>query len=161
MIQGDKSFAGMSNPGTLAEAIDRFGYPDQIYSRPGDSIDCIASWKKDGIKALFQNWGAIQGGQACAPRKDFTLTSVELRGKWSTDRGLAIGEPVKQMISAYGISKGERCFDEVGSGVPLAWTIYSIKDQLGGPGSRLCTLGAIVAHGKVVGFVMSNQNASE
>lgn len=160
-ISGDGSFAGMRNPGSLAEAIDRFGYPDEIYGRRGDIVDCYASWNRYGIKGLFQNWGASPGGQVCAPRRDFALTSVDLRGKWSTDEGLAIGDPVKRMISVYGIRKGERCFDEVGRGGVLAWTIRSIGDPLGGPGARLCTLGAIVAKGKVAGFVMSNQGASE
>jgi len=160
-IDGDESFAGMPNPGSLSEAIALFGYPNQMYGGPGDSIDCYVRWKPYGIKALFQNWGAVGGGQTCAPRRDFVLTSVELRGAWHTDRGLKVGDSIEQLTSIYGIGGGARCADEVGGEGTDAWTMRSVKDPLGGPGSRLCTLGVIVARGKVVGFLMSNQNASE
>jgi hypothetical protein len=151
----------MPNPGSLSEAIKRFGYPDQIYGRAEDSIDCFAEWKQYGIKALFQNWGAAGGGQTCAPHKDFVLTSVELRGSRSTDRGLEVGDPVDRVSSLYGIRGGVRCGDEVGAEKVTAWEIRSIKDKLGGPGSRLCTLGVLVAKGRVVGFTLSNLDADE
>lgn len=160
-IEGDRSFGGMPNPGSLSEAIARFGYPDQIYGRAQDTIDCFAGWKQYGIKALFQDWGAAGGGQTCAPHKDFILTSVELRGPWSTDRGLKVGDSVDHSSSRYGIRRGVRCGDEVGAEKTTAWTIRSIKDKLGGPGSRLCTLGVIVAKGRIVGFTLSNLDADE
>jgi hypothetical protein len=160
-IDGERSFDGMSNPGTLVQAIDRFGYPDRIYSHAAEPMSCYATWREYGITALFQNWGAVGGDRPCMPTRAFRLSSVELRGAWSTDKGLTVGDPVGRLVSIYGITRSERCEDEVGARSTLAYTIDSVPDPLGGPGSRLCTLGAIVSGGKVRGFVMSNRGASE
>ena len=161
VIQGDDSFAGMPNPGALDEAIRLFGPPDELYAtEPDSNVMCRAEWKADGIEAIFRNLAAEPFEPPCAHRKDFLLIGATLSGKWQTDRGLRVGDGAERIDQLYGDRKRERCYDMVNR-EETGRTLMRVADPLGGPGAYLCTLGVMVAHGQVTGFLVSSRAASE
>jgi hypothetical protein len=162
LIVGDESFAGMPNPGTLAQAIQRFGPPDELYSPDPEAIvACSAAWEEAGFTAQFRNYRAIgESGPPCQPAGQYTLSGAMLRGDWVTDRGLRVGDNADDLVSTYHLTEHSRCYNPTTNSA-VAWTIEEVPDELGGPGATLCTLGAIVSHRRVTGFVLSNLSASE
>jgi len=164
VIDGDKSFGGMPNPGTLKEAIKQFGYPDELVSPyPDSSYMCVARWKAQGIDAQFIAWGAVgaTGGPPCGLRSQLTLTGVALLGDWETDKGLKVGDGVDKLNDLYDPGQVGTCAAGLARRRSKAQMLLRVSDPLGGPGSFICTLGVVVKGGTVTGFVMSSRAASE
>lgn len=161
VIQGDESFAGVPNPGTLGEAIRLFGTPDELYAtEPESNVMCRAEWKSDGIEAMFRNLAAEPFEPPCSPHKDFLLIGSRLSGEWQTDRGLRVGDGAVRVDQLYGDRKREPCYDMVDH-EETGWTLMRVADPLGGPGAYLCTLGVVVVDGQLTGFLISSLAASE
>lgn len=161
VIQGDESFAGVPNPGTLDEAIQRFGPPDELYAtEPESNVMCRAEWRPDGIKAMFRNLAAEPFEPPCSPHKDFLLIGARLSGEWQTDRGLRVGDGAELVEELYGDRKRERCYNVVDY-EETGWILMRVADPLGGPGAYLCTLGVMVVDRQVTGFLISSRSASE
>lgn len=160
-IEGDESFAGMPNPGSIGEAIERFGHPDEMFApAESGSHECIARWHEEGIDAQFIEWGAIgEEVRPCQVRPNLTLTHVTLRGDWETDSGLRTGDGMARLEELYDPGPVGSCAGYVGP--DEARMLREVADPLGGPGSYLCTLGVVVAGGEVTAFVMSSLAASE
>ena len=164
VIEGDRSFGGMRNPGTLDEAIERFGYPDELFSPyPETRYMCVARWKSEGIDAQFVNWGGVgaSDGPPCQPRSRLNLTGVALHGNWETDAGLKVGDSVARLNRLYEPDAEGTCSAGLSRKPDRARMLRQVRDPLGGPGSYICTLGVVISGGVVTGFVMSSRAASE
>jgi V8-like Glu-specific endopeptidase len=159
-IQGSASFGGMPNPGSLQQAIAHFGQPSAAHD-DGEAVDCDVEWKSLGIAAVFQDFGAGATGP-CRPERDFNLSDVVLSGsKWVTDQGLRIGDPVSDLTSKYpGAANPPDCATDSVLGSQW-WRLVKTPDELGGPGSSICTLAARVEDGHVTHFELSSTAASE
>jgi hypothetical protein len=160
VIIGSRAFAGLHNPSTLVQAIGRFGPPSELFSPDGASISCYARWNSQGIYGEFVDWSAVGDSSRppCRPQSRYNLVGVTLRGAWHTDSGLRIGDPVGKIKRVYPYAKPGECGYRPSTNVlMLRW----VADPLGGPGSQLCTLGALISGGKVAAFRMSNRDASE
>jgi hypothetical protein len=159
-IQGSDSFGGMPNPGTLRQAIARFGRPSSMQD-DGSGVDCFVRWDALGIRALFQDFGATDSA-SCLPADAFTLSEASLTGsRWMTSTGVRIGDPLGQLRAAY--PDAAHPADCVTDHVPDSswWRLLRTPDPLGGPGSFICTLAAIVRDGRVAQFELSSSAASE
>lgn len=164
VIEGDDSFAGMPNGGSLAEAIERLGVPDDMFSPDSeDSHECIARWRELGVTAQFINWGTINegGGPPCQPQGELILIGATMHGDWETDAGLRVGDSIEKVEELYDPGAAETC----GAGFlelrTPARMLDRISDPLGGPGAYICTLGVMTSDGEVTGFVMSSRAVSE
>ena len=164
LIEGDDSFAGMPNGGSLAEAIERLGAPDEMFSPDSeDSHECIAHWREAGVFAQFINWGALSSGAGppCQPQVELTLIGATMHGDWETDSGLRIGDSVEKVDELYDPGAAGTC----GAGFLKLRTparmLRRVSDPLGGPGAYIGTLGVMTSSGEVTGFVMSSRAVSE
>lgn len=160
-IIGSNSFDGVANGGNFHDAVSRLGRPTQVYSPgAGTPVDCVAEWASDGVQATYQDLANLPEGRPCEPASEFRLVDVTLRGRWTTDRGLRVGDPVSRISIVYPGAKLQGCVtDELPRGV--IWSLDRVKDPLGAPGSYICALAAIASHGKIIAFTMSNRGASE
>jgi hypothetical protein len=160
-IIGSSSFDGVANGGNLRDAVSQLGRPTQLYSPgAGTPVDCVAEWASDGVQATYQDLADLPEDQPCEPASEFRLVDVTLRGRWTTDRGLRVGDPVSRISIVYTGAKLNGCVtDELPGGV--VWSLHRVKDPLGAPGSYICTLAAVASHGKIIAFTMSNRGASE
>jgi hypothetical protein len=164
IIEGDQSFGGMPNPGSLARAIQQFGFPDQLYNpNPQTRYSCIARWEDDGITAQFIDWGGVgdASGPPCTPRSQMILTGVVLHGNWETDSGLRVGDSLERVNKLYHPGAKGTCAGGLWRRNLEARMLERVADPLGGPGSYLCTLGVMTSRSAVTGFVMSSRAASE
>ena len=83
--------------GTLREAIRAWGRPSSR-KRQGDT-GCAVNWAGAGVRAIFANFG---GGSGCSERLA-RLQRATLRSKrWSTERGLHVGDPTTKLKQLYG-----------------------------------------------------------
>ena len=147
VISSARSFAGVVNGGTLKSTLQRFGTPSQLYD-PDQSgnVDCIAVWKRYGVEEHCLQDFAAQPPSRARRRRVFRLSEVTLRGSWSTDRGLRIGDTVAKMFSLYRTTITRGCVtDRVPNGT--SWSLERTADPLGGPGAHICTLGALADPG--------------
>jgi hypothetical protein len=159
ILDGATSFGGMPNPGSLQQAISRFGRPTTLESDPAD---CRVRWSELGITALFQDFGASASGTPCHPARSFELSEAVLSGsRWSTERGLRLGAPLAdlQRLYPHAVNPPDCATDR--SPESSWWELDNTRDELGGPGSFICTLSAIVKGGIVTKFQLSSRAASE
>jgi hypothetical protein len=159
LVVSDRTFDGLKNPGRLDDAIAHFGMPDEL-AGGSSSVDCHAKWRQPGVEALFQLWGAGSDTPPCKRTEPFLNSYARLTNRWKTDRGLAIGDPEARVRELYPDARRDTCGGPDGRGRP-AWLLKQVADELGGPGSYLCTLGVETTDGKVVAFLLSSTAASE
>jgi hypothetical protein len=111
--------------------------------------------------ALFQHFGTSPAG-ACRPATAFTLSEVFLSGsRWTTDRGLRLGDSLADLQRLYpqAANPADCVADQQTEGA--WWRLDRTPNELGGPGSYICTLSAIVQSGIVTQFELSSYAASE
>jgi hypothetical protein len=85
------------NHGTLRGAIRAWGRPSTRKAL-GDT-GCQVNWSSVGVRAIFANFG---GGSGCSERLA-RLQRATLRSKrWSTERGLHVGDPTTKLKQLYG-----------------------------------------------------------
>lgn len=160
-INGSRSFAGVANGGTLQSAVRQLGPTTRLYSPDsGGQVDCVAEWTRYDVHAIYQDFADPGDGEPCEPASEFRLSSVTLRGRWSTNRGLRVGDPVSRISVLYPDARQQGCVTDQPPG-GVTWSLARIADPLGGPGAYICTLAAVASHGRVVAFMMSNRGASE
>jgi hypothetical protein len=84
------------NHGTLRGAIRAWGRPSTRKAL-GDT-GCQVNWSSVGVKAVFANFG---GGSGCSERLA-RMQRATLRSKrWSTERGLHVGDPTARLKQLY------------------------------------------------------------
>lgn len=161
VIRGAESYGGVPNPGTLAQAMNRLGQPS-IMRGDSSGVDCRVSWRSLGIDALFQNFGATAPQPPCRPAASFNLSDVLITGgRWITDTGVRVGDPVSKLLSAYPDAQSPAdCVTDNIFTVGVRWRLRREPDP-NVMNSYICTLSALVNNGKVAGFELSNPGASE
>lgn len=152
-------FGGMSNPGSLQRATRIFGRPTTAFA-DSSPVDCDVRWDDLGIRALFQDFGAPSG--QCQPQSQFNLSMVTLSGpRWVTAAGLRLGDSVAALRRDYPQAPSPADCSVDTPLPPSSFRLGRVPDPLGGPGSYICTLAAVVSHGVVTEFVLSSAAASE
>jgi hypothetical protein len=161
VIRGSQSYDGVPNPGTLAQALNHLGQPSTMRG-DGSGVDCNVTWRSLGIDALFQDFAATSGQPSCRPNASFSLSDMMITGgRWVTDRGVRVGDPVAKLVSAYPDAQTPAdCVTDNIFNVGVRWRLQRTPDP-SAINSYICTLAAYVNNGKVVGFELSNPGSSE
>lgn len=118
--------------------------------RPGGGATCVVRWKRLGLTVFFVQ--SNPGLGACAPTAD--VGKVIVKGKrarrlFRTSHGLTVGDPAGQVRRRH---KGARRHSK------RAWWLRSAYSPV--LGKRFGILVALVARGRVVGFVARAEGAA-
>ena len=97
VIKGDEwigTFAVKKN-GTLGGLEAAFGKPGRLTPTQDG---CTALWGSIGLRVSLYN---LAGGNPCKPKTGFHSTSVMTGKRWSTNKGLRIGDAVARLKALY------------------------------------------------------------
>jgi hypothetical protein len=141
VIQGNQKigpFAPYLDHGKLSQAIDAFGKPASLTSRPG-LYECVARWPALGLTIVFNN--------VCASETCFLNAVVTGRG-WRTAKGLHIGDSRTRLSRLYPRAKARG-----------AWRGLLVEP--GFAEGTYFALGARLVQGRVTAFRVETQSSCE
>jgi hypothetical protein len=120
--------------GTLGEAIRAWGRPSSR-KRVGNT-GCRVGWSSVGVRATFANFG---GGSGCSERLA-RLQTAKLRSKrWTTERGLHVGDPSAKLKQLHPEAKFAASY----------FLLYTAPDRYGNTGLDLPVVAAQMKGGAV------------
>ena len=120
--------------GTLGGAIRAWGRPSSR-TREGN-VGCKVGWSSVGVKATFANFG---GGSGCSERLA-RLQTAKLRSKrWTTERGLHVGDPSAKLKQLHPEAKFAAGY----------FLLYTAPDRYGTTGLDLPVVAAQMKGGAV------------